>query len=467
MKLLGAATLGYFSLNGVSAIDGMSASLGGPVPTKYCGRLEDSLVAGDFPANSHPGRYFVKYNRQNRDRFRGFVKCAPHDQEEVTLEDAKARRRYGAMFVRRDRMGLYTCDRETGQDDGWLMKAQWNIKDCPANEAGNWDAFFPSDAQNRIPQDMTEKENPYEGVCKDAPSGNHYQYNGNWVESTCADSSFALMTDNSCVAFHEDADNGGFVTTETLSNGMVQISWSDRSDKQIRGIPCGFKFEDVELSIGGKLRDITFDQTNRFQHLPNVLKDLMFLRTFTFEGQVLTQNMEPDTFTSIGRPKKLTDLHISGLDIDVGHQWNSGFFGPRNYFGSLDSLEISDMSAMGWVKADWIDAFPSVSSVTISDNSAMTGFGANLLSKWNDGISTLDLSGNAMTELPEGASFGVLTNGLNVDLSDNSFSSLPLEAFENIDPLDTDTFEINMSGNVCTPMVNPCTYADMNVCSCS
>jgi len=480
MKFAGAATLGYFSLSGVAAISGMAPSAGGPIPTDICGTLEDSLVTGDFPANSDPGRYFVKYNRQNRDTFRAFVKCVPYSQiasmdnlaeegfdNQHTLDDIKARRRYAAMFVRRDRMGLYKCDRLNGGNDGWVMKAGWNIKDCPAVEGGKWNEFFPSNAQVRIAQEVTEWENPYEGLQKDCPSDNHYYHGGAWVASPCADENYAILADDSCVAMSDMS----FLEITTLQNGMNQIAWSD-ANNEVKGIPCGYKVEEVELTQNGKLRSFEISNTgSTIEWMPTILDELQYLNSFSLVDQDQFTNFEPAFFQKLGRPKKMKSVTMSGMSVDVDHQWPRTFFGKGDGMGRMETLEISDMSGMTAFKEDWTWSFVGLQNLYVTDNPNLAEIPASMISRWNDDNEIFDISENAITSWPvdaEGnpAAFGDSYDNASVDISGNGLTSVPQSVFENMDSaLEGSGWQVDMRDNACTPIVDICEVAA--TCACN
>jgi len=481
MKFAGAATLGYFSLSGVSAISGMAPSVGGPIPNDICGTLEDALVAGDFPVDSDPGRYFVKYNRQNRETFRAFVKCAPYSHissyddrvadgfdNQHTLDDIKARRRYAAMFVRKDRMGLYKCDRLTGADDGWVMKAGWDIKECPAIEGGKWAEFFPPNAEVRIPQEVTEWENPYEGYHDNCPSDMSYYHDGAWHTSPCDDENFAVMADDSCVAMTDES----FVEITTLGNGLRQFSWADNPEVGVKGIPCGYKFEEVELTLNGKVRHINLSNENStLTWMPNMLDDLSYLRSFTLD---LTgfQNFEPNFFAKLMRPKKMQSLVISGTNIDLDHQWSTVFFGRGDGFGQLIELDISDNTGITAVKPEWLNSFISIENLYITSNPNLAEIPGALISRFSSGNNVnFDISDNAIASWPtddEGnaVAFGAMTDNMHIDISGNSLASVPSSVFEGIDSANEgDGWSVDMDGNNCTPIDNPCTAA--NTCGCN
>jgi len=481
MKFAGAATLGYFSLSGVAAITGMAPSVGGPIPVDICGDLESSLTAGDFPVDSDPGRYFVKYNRQNRETFRAFVKCAPYSQitthndlvddgfnNQHTLEDIKARRRYAAMFVRKDRMGLYKCDRLTGGDDGWIMKAGWDIKECPAIEGGKWQEFFPENAQVRIPQEQTEWENPYEGFQKNCPSDNSYYYDGAWVDSPCADENYAIMADDSCVLMSDES----FVDISTLGNGMRQLNWLDAPEVGVKGIPCGYKIEEAELTLNGKMRSIEISNENStVQWLPTMLDDLSYLRGFTLSAPSF-QHFEPQFFQKMMRPKKMQSLVITGTDVDLDYQWPTSFFGRGDGFGQMIEVDLSDHSAITAVKPEWLNSFLSVENLYISSNPALAEIPAELITRFSSSNNVnFDISDNAIENWPvdsEGvaAAFGEMADNMHIDISGNGLTAVPASVFESIDSTnESQGWSVDMDGNACTPLDQPCTSA--NTCACT
>jgi hypothetical protein len=493
MKFVGAAALGYFSLSGVSAIDGMAAAAGGPIPVDICGHLEDSLVIGDFPAGASPSRYFVTYNRQNRDKYRAFVKCAPYahvgvlnenkgkimQRASYSIEDVKARKRYAAMYVRKQRFGLYTCNRLTGGDDGWVMKADWEIKDCPAVEGGAWESFFPSDAPDPIPQEMTEKENPWMGPDNGAncPSINHYWYDGAWVESPCDDENYAHLTDGSCkLMSHED-----FVETEIYVNGdksVKQLYWSDEN-VSVRGIACGYNFNEAELTLGGKMRSITFENdANEIEWLHQTLiEDLQFLRGFHMEGQSQFLYFPPNMFMSLGRPKKMQAISFVGLTaVDIDYQWQSNFFGDRSLdgLGQFITLNFNGNSQMSEFKDNWLDCFVSMQNFYLNNHALLEAIPARLITKWSEDLAVFDVSNNAITTWPVEAE-GVDENDVpfyakfkevplleTIDLSNNAFTAIPGIVFSNLDPMYS--YEIKINDNSCDANEDTCTNA--NNCFC-
>lgn len=489
-KLAGAA-IGYFSLSGVMAIDGMAPSVGGPIPVGICGRLEDQLTTGDFPVDSNPNRYFVKYSRYTKDQFNAYVKCAPFDQIHANdheafdkswdREDLKARKRYAAMFTRRDRFGYYTCDRVNGVNDGWVVKNPndenaaanaWAIKDCPAVEGGKWDEFFPENAQVRIPQTQTEFENPYLGVHSECPSDNHYYFEGAWVASPCADDTYAVMSDDSCMKMSEE---GAFADITVLGNGLKQVSWTDMNNELgVKGIPCGFNADIIELELDGKLRTMEFSNENStLTWMPPMLDDLQYLREFHFNDQSQFENFEPTFFNKLGRPKKMESISITGVNADLDFQWPSTFFGmpESDGFGQFVSLDISDNSAFTKFKEEWLYQFVSMQGLYLSDNPALSDIPANLITRWDASLENFDISGNAIAEWPtneegDAVAFLDMENSMHIDISDNEFTSVPGSVFEDIQSInDGAGWSVDMGGNPCTPVDNPCT--DVNTCACN
>lgn len=455
MKVLAGASLCYFSLKGADAIDGMYRSMGGPIPTRFCGTLEDHLTVSDFPANSNPGRFFVRYNRQNRDIFRGFVKCAPFDQEDMTVADARARKRFAAMYPRKLRMGLWRCDR-VNRDDGWVKKWDIPVHGCPAREAGSFLKFFPKSAESVYPQALSEKEDPY--YPPECVSDMDYWRNGAFVnadDASCETPSFGVKSDGTCI---DMADNS-FITVDG-----DYMDWEDTASgaDALVGIPCGFQFTDIEMTHGKKLRSVTFANADNDNHYLNnkMFKGLKDLASITISGQENLTDLHPDLLKLIRRPRKLKEIEISGMRLNVMRQMREDFFGYDDWVGRLDSFTMSDNSHLTSLKEGWFEGIKNIDQhVSIFDNGNLVQVPEVFMERIAD-AQTIDLSGNNLSHLPD--VFGNMTNIEEIDLSDNNFDIIPNEYFAGMTP--DQAFEIELDANNCTPTVNPCTSA--NVCEC-
>lgn len=455
MKFLAGATLGYFSLKGLDAIDGMHRSMGGPIPTRFCGTLEDHLTVGDFPANTNYARFFVRYNRQNRDIFRGFVKCAPFDQQDMTVADARARKRFAAFYQRNLRMGLWRCDR-VNRDDGWVKKWDIPAHGCPAREAGSFLKFFPKTSDSVYPQPQTETEDPY--YPPECMADMNYWRDGAWStadDASCSTPSFAPKSDGTCI----DLADSGFITVDG-----DYMDWEDTATgaDAIYGIPCGFQFSDIELTHAKKLRSVTFSNAdNKNHYLHNTMfKGLKDLATIVISGQEELTDLHPDLLKLIRRPRKLKEFEISGMRLNVMRQMREDFFGYDDWVGRLDSFTMSDNSHLTALKEGWFEGIKNIDlHASIFDNGNLVSVPTVFMERVAD-VSTLDLSGNNLASLPD--VFGNMTNVEEIDLSDNNFDTVPNEYFAGMSP--DQAFEIELDGNNCTPSVSPCTSA--NVCEC-
>jgi Leucine-rich repeat (LRR) protein len=280
------------------------------------------------------------------------------------------------------------------------------------------------------------------------------------------------MSDDSCMKMSEE---GAFADITVLGNGLKQISWTDMNNELgVKGIPCGFNADIIELELDGKLRTMEFSNENStLTWMPPMLDDLQYLREFHFNDQSQFENFEPTFFNKLGRPKKMESISITGVNADLDFQWPSTFFGmpESDGFGQFVSLDISDNSAFTKFKEEWLYQFVSMQGLYLSDNPALSDIPANLITRWDASLENFDISGNAIAEWPtneegDAVAFLDMENSMHIDISDNEFTSVPGSVFEDIQSInDGAGWSVDMGGNPCTPVDNPCT--DVNTCACN